>query len=109
MGPLVVFLAIIGFMVLYVYLKFPPPYAKKRLVSVFNMMVLAVCALLCLVLALNIYGQYANTDQEDWGVPLAIAGALGVEIVFLVLCFIIRNFWIFKPPRRPGRDGFFGF
>lgn len=109
MGPIVVFLAIVGFMIMYVYLKFPPPYAKKRLVEIFNIMVLAVCALLCLVVALNIDSQYANTDEENLGLPLAIAGALGVEIVFLALCFIIRNFWIFRPPRRPGKDGFFGF
>ena len=109
MGPIVVFLAIIGFLILCVYLKFPPPYAKKRLVGVFNMMVLAVCALLCLVVALNIDSQYANTDEENWGLPLAIAGALGVEIVFLALCFVMRNFWIFRPPRPPGKGGFFGF
>jgi hypothetical protein len=108
MGAVVVLLGIIGFMVLWAYLKFPPPYAKKKLVSVFDMMVLGVCAFICLMWILNVRGEYADTDTEWWQ-ALAVLGALGIEIVFLGLCFLLRNFWVFRPPRRPGKDGFFGF
>jgi hypothetical protein len=109
MGAVVVLLAIIGFLILFTYLKFPPPYAKKKLVGTYDAMVLAVCALLCAVWIFYIRGELVNTSSEDWWEPLAVLGALGIEICFLGLCFLLRNFWVFKPPRRPGQDGFFGF
>ena len=37
---------------------------------------------------------------------IAVSGALGIEIVFLAICFVLRNFFVFRPPRRPG-SGFF--
>jgi len=109
MGAVVMLLAIIGFMVLLAYLKFPPPYANKKMVGTFDAMVMGVCALLCVSWVLHMRGELVHTYEEKLWSPLAILGALGIEIVFLSLCFVLRNFWIFKPPRRPGQDGFFGF
>ena len=109
MGPIIVLLAIIGLLVLFAYLKFPPPYANKKLVSVYDMMVLGVCAFICLMWVLNMRSKLIDTPDEGWWQPVAIAGALGIEIIFLGLFFLARNFWIFRPPSRPGRDGFFGF
>jgi amino acid transporter len=109
MGSVVLLLAILGFMVLFAYLKFPPPYANKKMVSTFDMMVLAVCTLLCVSWIFYMRGALINTTAERLWQPLAVVGALGIEIVFLGLCFVLRNFWVFKPPRRPGRDSFFDF
>ena len=109
MGAVVLFLSVIGFLVLLVYLKFPPPYAKKNLVRAYDTMVLVVCAFICLMWFLNIRSALIDTDNEKWWQPLAIAGDLGIEIVFLGLCFLLRNFWVFRPRRRPGSGGFFGY
>jgi len=102
MGTIIIVLAVIGLLLLFVYLKFPPPYANPKLVSVYNKMVLAVGGLLCLVWILTAYTNWAGTPDEKWWIPLAIAGSIGIEIVFLGICFLLRNFWIFNPPRRPG-------
>jgi len=102
MGAVIVVLAIIGLLVLFVYLKFPPAYANQKLVSVYNKMVLAVCAILSLVWFLSIRANWMGTDDEKWWLPVAILGALAIEIGFLGICLLLRNFWVFKPPRRPG-------
>jgi hypothetical protein len=73
------------------------------------MMVLSVCAIMCLSWIFYIRGGLLHTSEEKLWEPLAVLGALAIEIVFLVLCFVLRNFWVFKAPKRPGRDGFFGF
>ncbi len=109
MGALVAVMGIVGFLVLLAYINFPPPYAKKKLVSVFDTMVLGVCAFICLMWVLNIRGSLANTADEQYLLPLSVAGAVGIEILFLGVCFLLRNFWVFKPPSRPGgRGGIFG-
>ncbi len=102
MGAVVVMLGIIGLGVLMAYLKFPPAYAKPTLVSTFNKMVMAVCALFCLLAVLNVRGAFVGGENEKLWIPVAIAAALGVEIVVLAVCFVIRNFYVFRPPRRPG-------
>ena len=102
MGVIIVTLAVIGLLVLFCYLKFPPAYANEKLVGTFDMMVLGVCALLCLAWVFNIHASWAEGANEKFWKPVALAGALAIEIVFLGLCFLLRNFWVFKPPRRPG-------
>ncbi len=102
MGAIIVVLAVIGFLVLFAYIKFPPEFAKPQLVSVYNKMVLAVCALLCLVTFFNIRASWMGTENEQWWLPVAVIAALGIEIAVLTICFVMRNFWVFKPPRRPG-------
>lgn len=106
MGALIVFFAILGLLALVGYLKFPPAYAQKRALHVYDATVVGVCAFLCLVWILHVRGILAGTDSDIWWTSLAAVGAVGIEIVFLGACFLMRNFWIFKPPSRPG-SGFF--
>jgi hypothetical protein len=107
MGPLVALLAIIGACVLFAYLSFQPQYyPEKGKISIFNWMVLAVCALVCLTWVLMVKSYLAGGPSDKYWKPFAIGGALGFEIIFLGACFILRNFYVFKPPRRPG-SGFF--
>lgn len=108
MGAVIIVLAIIGLAVLFCYLKFPPPFAKPHLLGAFNKMVIAVCAFLCLIWFLYARGTWAGTAADQWWLPIGLAGALAIEICFLGLCFLLRNFWLFKPPRRPG-SGMFGY
>jgi len=106
MGSIVVLLGIIGVAILVAYIKFPPPYAKKKQVGAFDLMVLGVCGFICLMWTLDIRSSLIDGPDDKWWPPLAIAGSLAIEIVMLGACFLLRNFWVFKPPRRPGRDGF---
>ena len=105
MGFIVFFLGMIGFIVFFVYIKFPPPYATKKLISVFNKMVLAVTLLFCGAFYWN--GRLNLPLSDDLREIVALAGAIGIEIVFLTVCFLLRNFWVFKPPKRPGTGGWF--
>jgi uncharacterized membrane protein YjdF len=105
MGAAITLLGIIGIFVLVAYLKFPPAFAKKNLLGTFDTMVMGVCGFICLMWALDVRSNYGT---QDWWGALAMGGALCIEIVFLGFCFLLRNFWVFRPPRRPGRDGFFG-
>lgn len=105
MGQIVILLSMLGAGVLYAYLKFPPAYANKRQVQVFDMMVLGVCGFICLMWVLNIRSQLIGTSDEDWWQGLGFGGALGIEVVFLGVCFLLRNFYVFRPPSS-GR-GFF--
>lgn len=107
MGIIIIVLAILAILTLVAYLKFPPPHSNPKLVGTFDMMVMGVCALLCLVWVLHIKSDWAGTPDEKWWVFAAIAGAVGIEMGFLLLCFLLRNFYVFKPPRRPGGGGIF--
>jgi hypothetical protein len=102
MGAVIIVLAVIGLLVLLVYLKFPPPFANAKTIGVYNNMVLGVCGVLCLLWFLNARATWMGTDADQWWVALGVAGALGIEIGFLSIALLLRNFWIFKPPRRPG-------
>ncbi len=106
MGAVVVVLAIIGALVLFAYLQFPPPYVSQKLIKVFDRMVMGVCAGLCLVWFWSIYTDWAGCPNDKWWVAVAVTGVLLIEIVVLGVCFLLRNFWIFKPPRRPGGGSF---
>lgn len=106
MGAVVALLAILGLIVGWAFFAFQPQYANKQQLSVFNWTVIGACTMLCLAWLFNV-GQALDTEVYDkYRAVFAIGGALGIEIVFLTACFLMRNFWIFKPPRRPG-SGFF--
>ena len=94
MASIIFGLAIIGALVLFAYLKIPPSYADKKLVNVYNTMVLTICFVFCLVFFLYIRVNWMGSINDKWWKPVAIAGSLSIEIVFLGICFILRNFFI---------------
>src|ERR1700741_5078516 len=102
MGALIVLLIIIAFFIVVGYLSFPPMYANKKLVRTYDMMVIAVCAFLCLAYILRTHTAMADTRDNMWWEPVSAFGAVVIEAIFLGLCLLFRNFWVFKPPSRPG-------
>ena len=100
MGAIIFLLAIFAALVLFAYLAFPPAHGDKRLIGVFNRMVLGVCALLCFVWFLYARAEWMGTIDDRWWLPLGVAGALAIEISFLTVFFILRNFWIFRVSSR---------
>jgi len=93
-------LLIIAAMAFVAYLQFPPQFADKHLVSVFNKFSGGLTVVLCVLFYLN--GKMKLPFSEDLKELMAIVFALFLELFLLVIFFIIRNFWMFKPPRRPG-------
>lgn len=102
MGAVIVVFFLLGGAVLYVYLAFPPFFPKKHLVRAFDWMVMFVCALLCLFWFLDLRLRFESTEYARLAIPIGLVGVLGIETVFLGIAFLLRNFWLFKPPSRPG-------
>lgn len=98
MESLVAFLFILGIMVLWIYFNFPPKNAEKNSLFVFNLMVVFICLLLCVAWVWNVVSSLSGTVDDKHVKPIAVAGALGIEVIFLGIGFILRNFWIFKRP-----------
>jgi len=104
MGVVVAVLAFIGGSVLWAFFAWQPPYANKKQLSVFNWSVIGACAMVCLSYVFNMEVLLQADDLEKYRVPFAIGGSLGIESVFLGVIFVLRNFWVFKPPRQGRRD-----
>jgi hypothetical protein len=105
MGPLIGLLCFIGAGIAWMFFSFQPEYANKRALSVFNWTVLGVCAMMCLAWAFNMKLVLKGEDFVKFKLAFMFIGMLGIECVWLTLMFLIRNFWIFKPPRPGGRGG----
>lgn len=93
-------LFIIAVMAMVAYLQFPPQYADKRLVSVFNKFSAGLTAVMFILFYLN--GRLNLPFSEDLRELMSLIFAVMLELFMLAVFFIIRNFWMFKPPRRPG-------
>jgi hypothetical protein len=108
MGPLVGVLCFLGAAVAWSFFTFQPEYANKKALSVFNWSVMGAGAMIVIAFMLKIDVFLSGAPPEEakkYKVAFEIAGALGVEICWLAIMFVIRNFWLFKPPRRPGGWG----
>ena len=107
MGALILVLCFIGAAVAWAFFAWPPDWANEKQVSVFNWSVFDACAMICLAWVFNMSVLFDADYIEKFRWPFAIIGALGIEIVFLGVMFLVRNFWVFKPPRQGGRSGWF--
>lgn len=107
MGALIAVLCFIGAAVAWAFFAWPPDWADEKQVRVFNWSVVAACGMICLawVFNMSVLFDYDYIEKFRW--PFAIIGALGIEIIFLGIMFLLRNFWVFKPPRAGGKRGWF--
>jgi hypothetical protein len=108
MGPLVGVMCFLGAAIAWAFFAFQPEYANKKALSVFNWSVLGAGGMIVLALMFNInmfLNMMSTESAGKYKLPFEIGGALGVEILWLAVMFVIRNFWLFKPPRRPGGWG----
>ncbi|MDE1151985.1 MAG: hypothetical protein PW788_05540 [Micavibrio sp.] len=103
MGPLILLLLAIGAVVAWAYFSWQPPYANKKQLSVFNWSVICAMLMICLSFTANMNVLFSDEVVEKYKWPFAIAGSLGIEICFLAVMFLARNFWIFKPPKQGGK------
>ena len=105
MSQLIGVLVFIGAAVAWAFFAFQPEYANKKALSVFNWSVLGAGAMICVAWVFNMKVILSDEVLRKWKTPFEIIGALGIEAVWLAVMFLLRNFWIFKPPRRPGGWG----
>lgn len=105
MGPLIALLGLAGLFLLWAFFMFPPEHAKPYQLGVFNWSCVAVCAMICGAWVLNVRAMLSSPVNEKYIPLFAYGGGFAIEIVLIGILFLLRNFWIFKPPRRPG--GFF--
>lgn len=103
MGPLVALLAIVLLLLMLGFLKILPSFAKKKQVDTFNYMVMGVGVFFSLIVGLNIYTSYAgDAVNGPYAAQYASVVALAIADVWIVFCFLLRNFWLFKQKRPPG-------
>lgn len=107
MAPLIALLMLTAGMSVFVFFRFSPENAKKEQVSVFNWMIIGVALMLCVVFILYVRTQLLGTVDDRWVKPVSGAGSLTIITLFFGIGFILRNFWIFKPPKDPWKTGFF--
>ena len=105
LSPLIALLFMSGALVIFVYFRFQPEMARKSQVSVFNWMIIGVCAMLCVVWTLSIRAQLLGTNEQDWTKQWTVLGVLAIMNVFFGIGFILRNFWIFKGPKTNWKQG----
>ena len=103
MGALIGLLAMIGAVVLWCFFAFVPKWVNERALMVFNWSVVGTCVMICAswVMYMSVLLDQETLEKFRW--PLAVCGALLIEIGFLGLMLLLRNFWIFKPPRTRSR------
>jgi Kef-type K+ transport system membrane component KefB len=104
-GAFIFLLAIIGLGVFWAFFSFVPEYVNKKQLKAFNWTVVGMCAMFCTGLSLYIWSGLSPEGRDDFFWSLAIGASLAAEIVFFTLGLLLRNFWIFAPPRR-GRSIF---
>jgi hypothetical protein len=109
MGPLIGLLIFVGAAVAWAFFTFQPEYANKRALSVFNWSVIGAGAMICIAWYFNMHvfldpKNMGESAARKFRMAFALIGSLGIESIWLLLMFVLRNFWIFKPP-RPGRGG----
>lgn len=107
MGPLIFLLFLTGGCCLWLFFSFPPQFARKSQVKVFNWMIIGVCFMVCAAWSLNVRSQLIGTVDAEYIRPFAAAGSLGFINGFFGIGFLLRNFWIFKPKKGPWKTGMF--
>lgn len=102
MGFVTLFLGMIGLITLWVFFFFPPEYADKRKLAVFNWSCVGFTAMICGAWILNILSIYGGPANQKFFPLVAYGGALGIEAVCMIILFVARNFWIFRASRYGG-------
>ncbi|MBI1214784.1 MAG: hypothetical protein GC185_03070 [Alphaproteobacteria bacterium] len=102
MGSLVGVLFFVGGAVLWAFFAFQPEYANKKQLRAFNWSVIGALAMIILAWAANMAVLLSPEQLQKFRTPFLLIGSLGIESIFLAVMFVLRNFWIFKPPKRPG-------
>ena len=85
------------------FFLFPPKYAKPEQLSVFNWSVIGVVVMLSVVWLMNADILFKGAAFDNYRSFSTVIVLCGIHVAVLVVFFIARNFWIFKPAKTWGR------
>lgn len=95
---------LLGFiLVLWAYLKFEPAHNDQKGIRVFNIMTIGLCAVLWLGWFFSWDAKLERMGLSEYRYLIGLGGGGAGAMGYLILFFLIRNFWIFADTRRPGR------
>lgn len=81
---------------------------QRRALSAYNWCVFGVTLLLCLTFTFLMHANYAipedqffisRPEQRKLWMVLAGGGSAAIATLFFFVGWLLRNFWIFRPPR----------
>lgn len=99
LGTLAVFLTLVALAAAWVFFTFPPAYADKKKVKVFNMTILAVSVMLSFVYLLDISMWIKGPQVADYRMMFSLVGVAGIFSAMFIVMFLVRNFYIFRQKR----------
>lgn len=100
MGTPLLLLSFLVLTALYIYWRFPPQGAPARPRRVVDIFFLGLAAVLALGWTARVFSTYDAAGSEKVLVAqFAGVGAMGVALVVIVIGFLVRNFFLFRPRR----------
>lgn len=98
-GPIIILLAIIGAAIATCFFIYPPKFANKKQISVYNWTVIFILVMICLPFCFYV-DSLLPPQRKEYLRDFTIIGCLGIEIVWISIAFLARNFWVFKGKRH---------
>jgi len=90
------FLMLLVCFVLWLYGKFSPEHANKKNLRIYNVIVMLLALLSCLLVSLHFYNTTGQSVDRAWWPILALLGSLLTVIVILSVGGLIRNLIVFR-------------
>jgi len=89
---------IMATLALLAYISFSPQYAEPKALAAFNKATIIVIVALTILFYLN--GKTLLPLSSDLKEIMSVIFAFLFELVLVTILFVVRNFWLFKPPKR---------
>lgn len=105
-GAIIFMLGILALAVWWIFFSFQPKFVNEKQLKAFNWTIVAIWLMFSVAMVIYIYTDLSPMSREKYFWGIAIGGTLAAQIVFFTIGLLLRNFWIFQPPRRPGRGIF---
>jgi hypothetical protein len=86
----------------YCFFKFLPDIDNKPALKAFNISIVIVAFLFAGAWAFRLKGNLVGTDFESLYGVIAFGGIMLIYNFVIGVAFVMRNYWIFRPTRRPG-------
>ena len=83
------------------FFKFLPDIDNKPALKAFNISVLIMAFLFAGAWAWRLKGNLVGSDFENLYGVIAFGGIMLIYNFMIGIAFVMRNFWIFRPTRRP--------
>jgi len=99
-GPLVALLTMLLVVVAWCFFNYPPRFADKKQVAVFNWTIVFFILILCVPYCFYIDEIMPPIRRAQFLKYFMVGGCELIAIATLTLSFLLRNFWVFKGKRN---------